>query len=103
LVVTDPVRVAALKSKGGDPKTSVFDGTQYHMINTSAFDLMRALFGDRLDTYFNKTGIDFKIDIKLEGSMTDMKEAKRELNKNGFDIVKEEKDMKVLVIRDSVL
>lgn len=103
LVVTDLNRVAGLKTKGADAKTAVYSGSLNHLINASSFDLMILIFGEhQLETFFDQTGINYKIDIKLEGSMSDINVVKRELNKNGFDIIQEEKEMKVLVIRDSV-
>jgi len=103
LVVTDPTRVAALKTKGGDPKTSIYTNSVSHLINASAFDVIDIIFGEHQgEIFFDKTGIDYKMDIKLEGSLRDMNVVKRELNKNGFDIIQEEKNMKVLVISDPV-
>lgn len=101
LVVSDPNQVASLKTQGGDPKTSVYTDSFSQLINASAFDVISMIFGEhQFDFFFDKTGIDYKMDIKFEGSMRDMNTVKRELNKNGFDLVKEDRNMKVLVISD---
>lgn len=48
----------------------------------------------------DETGISGNIDIDMDCVFSDMNEVKRELMKNGLDLVKGEKDMKVLVISD---
>jgi hypothetical protein len=103
LVITDPSRVATLKTKDGDPKTGIYTDSVSHLINASAFDVIDLLFGKhQFEVFLDKTGIDYKIDIKLEGPLRDLNVVKRELNKNGLDLLHEEKNMKVLVISDPV-
>ncbi len=46
------------------------------------------------------TGIKGNIDIKLDCNLTDYVDIVRALRENGLDLVKGEKEMKVLVIRD---
>ncbi len=48
----------------------------------------------------DETGIEHNIDIKIEALMTDLEDIRKSLQKNGLDLVKAEKEMKVLVIRD---
>lgn len=50
----------------------------------------------------DETGIDYEIDIRIEGITTSIEEAVRGLRKNGFDLVLGEKSFKVIVIRDSI-
>ncbi len=49
---------------------------------------------------FDETGINGNIDLHFEAIMTDLEDIKKVLRKNGLDLVKGEKEMKVLVIRD---
>ncbi|WP_299672841.1 TlpA disulfide reductase family protein [uncultured Polaribacter sp.] len=50
--------------------------------------------------FIDETGIDFRIDFELEAILTDFEDVKRGLQKSGLDLVKGEKEMKVVVIRD---
>lgn len=50
--------------------------------------------------FIDATGITSNIDISLEGALTDLNELKKSLNKNGLDLIKGERQMKVIVIRD---
>lgn len=52
------------------------------------------------DIYVNETGITENIDITLNCILSDLDDLRAALRANGLDIVKGEKDMKVLVIRD---
>lgn len=48
----------------------------------------------------DETGLDYKLDITFRASMHDLKGIKKSLNADGLDIVKGEKVMSTLVIRD---
>lgn len=48
----------------------------------------------------NETGIEGEIDISLKAVMTNLNEVRRALKKSGLDIIRDEKDMHVIVIRD---
>ncbi len=50
--------------------------------------------------FLDKTGINFNIDLDMNCIWTDFNDIKRELNKNGLDIVRGETEVKVIVIRD---
>jgi thiol-disulfide isomerase/thioredoxin len=50
--------------------------------------------------FINETGIGYNIDIKLDGVLTDFGEMKKNLEKNGLYLVKGEREIKVIVIRD---
>jgi len=49
--------------------------------------------------FINETGIYGNIDISINALLTDFIDFKRALNENGLDLVKGEKEMKVLVIK----
>lgn len=51
--------------------------------------------------FIDDTGISNNIDITLDADMTSYETVRRVLQKNGLDLVKATKEMKVLVIRDS--
>jgi thiol-disulfide isomerase/thioredoxin len=53
------------------------------------------------EVLIDETGIDYKIDIKIEALMTDINEVRPELQKNGLDLVKGDRVMKVLVLKES--
>lgn len=50
--------------------------------------------------FIDQTGIDYRIDIKIETDMTDLKSVVKALNRYGLNLVKSTKRMKVLVIRE---
>jgi hypothetical protein len=51
-------------------------------------------------TFLDETGIQGNIDLEMDCIWTDLNDVKKELRKNGLDLVKGEKKLKVLVIRD---
>ncbi|SIO53603.1 Peroxiredoxin [Chitinophaga niabensis] len=53
-----------------------------------------------LVTLIDETGITGNVDLKIDALMSDIHQVKRELQKYGLDLVKEEREMKVLVISD---
>lgn len=50
----------------------------------------------------DETGIDYPIEITVEGITTSLEDTARGLRNSGFDLVRGEKNFKVLVIRDSL-
>jgi hypothetical protein len=50
--------------------------------------------------FIDETGINENIDLTIHALVTDFDEIKASLNENGLDLVKGEKEMKVIVIRD---
>jgi len=94
--------VSKLKTKGGDP---VVKGDFYSMTirNKPLSSLLELIWGyNQHDTavFLDKTGINFNIDLDMNCIWTDFNDIKRELNKNGLDIVRGETEVKVIVIRD---
>ncbi len=103
-MVSDPQKVISLRTKGADAKTSIYTNTLHHLINASTSQLAMVIFGEhQFDIILDETAIDYKIDVKLEGSLRDMDMVKKQLNANGFDIIRGEKQMKVLIISDPVM
>lgn len=50
---------------------------------------------------FNETGLAENIDITIDTDMTSFDEVKKALQKNGMDLIRGEKEMNVIVIRDN--
>ncbi len=47
----------------------------------------------------NLSGIDYRIDLNLEGKMTDVESLRKALQQNGFDLIEREEEIPVLVLR----
>ena len=47
----------------------------------------------------NLTGIDYRIDLNLEGKMTHVESLRKALRKNGFDLIEREETIPVLVLK----
>lgn len=47
----------------------------------------------------NLTGIDYTIDLNLEGKMSDLESLRSALQKNGFDLIEREEEIPVLVLK----
>ena len=90
-----------LKTKGGDP---VWGGTFSSVVfkNQPISSLLLEIWSyHQEDTVFvDETGIKYNIDLNIHCVMTDLKEIKKELQKNGLDLILGEREMKVIVIRD---
>ena len=108
-LIAKPGTAAKLKSKGGPPGfvnditgDGGVGGFEFKNYPVSALlgCINRYHFSDE-PPFFDETGITGKIDFKMDALMTDLEQVKKELQKNGLDLVKGEKEMKVLVIRDS--
>ena len=91
-----------LKTKGGKPK---WDGdfSQCTFRNQPMKSLLVSIWGFHQyePIFFDETGIDYNIDLDIDTVFTDLNDVKRALQKNGLDLVKGEKEMKVIVVRDS--
>ncbi|SIO53658.1 TlpA family protein disulfide reductase [Chitinophaga niabensis] len=62
--------------------------------------LVRYMKEPNLITVFDETNLTGEIDINITAFMSDFDQVRKELRKNGLDIIKKEKEMKVLVISD---
>ena len=64
--------------------------------------LMIASYQNGETAFINDTGIDYPVDIQLNALLKDLSDVKLALRKNGLDLIKAKKRMKVIVIRDPV-
>ncbi|HMH31697.1 MAG TPA: redoxin domain-containing protein [Puia sp.] len=90
-----------LKSKGGEPhRIGSFSG--FKMINLPIYDLIITLWGQFQNEppILDETGIAGTIDITLDSILTDFSDIKKALQDNGLNLVKGEKEMKVIIIKD---
>jgi thiol-disulfide isomerase/thioredoxin len=90
-----------LRTKGGDPQWAG-DFSGFRFINQPMHSLLLEIwsFHQRDGVFLDDTGIDYNIDIKFDAILTDISDIKRELQKHDLDLVRGEKEMKVIVIRD---
>lgn len=93
-----------LKTKGAKPEF-LFDNksrSNLKIVNYSVNDLLASIWVQNQTThpFFNETNIDYNIDIFIESPLDDLESLRKDLQKYGLDLVKGEKEMKVLVIRD---
>ncbi len=90
-----------LKSKGGKP---MYQSNQsgFSMTNTLTHNLLSMIWGKHQSEppFIDETGISGTIDISINALLDDLESVKKELQKNGLDLVKGERETKVLVIRD---
>ena len=91
-----------LKTKG-EPYTwqgsrAGFTAKNFRMKNL--LQMIQSNNHDKIHVIIDDTGIENNIDITVDCILTDLTELKSALHANGLDLIKEEKDMKVLVIRE---
>jgi thiol-disulfide isomerase/thioredoxin len=102
LVATDEAKVKLLsKSKEVVFKQNGYEGFAAQNIPVKRLIGMLGSFNQLSPPFIDETGIQGNIDITIDALLADFKDFKRALNENGLDLVKGEKEMKVLVIRDS--
>lgn len=89
-----------LRTKGGTPMITA-NFNSYVMVNEPSKYLNSMFYMHQNDWLFiDETGIDYNMDINMQCIFNDLDDIRRELNKNGLDLVKGEKEMNVIVIRD---
>lgn len=72
--------------------------------NVSISTLLNVIYyynSQELPPFIDETGITGNIDINLDAVMTSLPDVRNELQKNGLDLQRKEKEMTVLVIRNS--
>jgi hypothetical protein len=102
LVATDEAR-RKLGTKGGVPAIAG-DGITYQvLVNQPISVLISVIWGQNQDEppIIDQTGIKDNIDITIDAFMGDMSELKRALQKQGLDLIRREKEMKVIIISDN--
>lgn len=108
-LISKPGAAAKLKTKGGKPgETNDIQGdggaggfgfTNYpigYLLN-----LVSRYISEGEPPFFDMTGITHNIDVTIDAALTDRAQIRKELQRYGLDLVKGEKEMKVLVIRDA--
>jgi hypothetical protein len=100
--------VLNLKTKGGEPFFSSQDasgGAAGFTLRNQPVNFLLALIARYIYIneipFLDETGIEGNIDITVDALMTDINDIKKALQKSGLDLVKGEKEMKVLIIRDT--
>jgi thiol-disulfide isomerase/thioredoxin len=101
LVATNEAR-EKLKTKGAPTAEKGYFLTGFELINRPVSRLIYSLWAMNQTgpPFFDETGISGNIDLKMEKGSFDFNDALKELRKNGLDLVKGEKEMKVIVVRN---
>lgn len=101
LVKSAKFKDALIKTKGGKPDINS-DNTSLEIENQSMQTLYYSLNGKYnprgREVFLNETGIDYNVDIHLNGEILLLDSLKKMLSKYGLDIVEKEKLMDVLVL-----
>jgi thiol-disulfide isomerase/thioredoxin len=91
-----------LRSKGKHEKIGGDGHTSTILTDEPMSRLIRILWGKNPlgPPIIDETGINHNISIKIEAVLSDLDDVKKSLQKSGLDLVKSQKEMKVIVIRD---
>lgn len=85
-----------------DPDTRGM-ATGFSVKNTSIKDLLygSVQYLQEVDgqPFFDETGIKNNVDITIKALMTDIDQVRRELKRNGFDLIQSEREMNVVVLK----
>ncbi len=106
LVVADSRIVQKLKTKGvefWDSTDSSGGAAGFSGGNCTVDQFLEQVMnyiGTGQPPYFNETGIPYNIDLKMDCDMTNREAVRKELQRNGLDLVKGTRKMQVVVIRD---
>lgn len=89
----------------GIGKEQTFTPTEIRLKNGTINQVIAVIAGyNQGETPFiDETGIDYPIDIDVEALWSDLPEVQRSLHKNGLELIKKKRPMKVIVIRDPVM
>ncbi len=107
-IIAQPGAIEKLHSKGG--KTScheLYFKMGWTIRNCPINYLVDEIRGNdpgrdpQTEVYLDETGITDNVDITLDCIMSDLSDIKKALQANGLDLVKGEKEMAVIVIRDA--
>jgi thiol-disulfide isomerase/thioredoxin len=96
--------IKSLATKGGEKfVTKGSTAAGFTMVNSPGNLLLR-LIGYYIDDYktpfIDESGITGNIDFTIDADMTNVDDVRKALKKQGLDLIKEDQEMKVLVIRD---
>lgn len=91
-----------LRTKGGMPSRANFQFVDYTIRNKPMNDLIVAIWGNHQEKppFIDESGITFNIDITIPGLIFDFDSMRNELAKQGINLKKSRKRMKVMVISD---
>lgn len=105
LVEIKPGSVKKLKTKGDAQfATPGTHAAGYTITNYPAKYLVATIsfyMNDHQPPFVDETGVTGNIDFSLKADMTNIEDVRKAIRKQGFDLVKGNKEMKVLVISDS--
>jgi thiol-disulfide isomerase/thioredoxin len=92
-----------LRTKGDTNYLTIIPNQGFIAKGISVRDLIRMIWASNQNEppLFDETGIYGKIDLSIDCIMTDLSDLNKALLANGLNLVRGEKQMKVLVIRDS--
>jgi thiol-disulfide isomerase/thioredoxin len=88
LIKLDSITPMEIRIRNGTLKELIFGISEYCRL-------------DRLSVY-DETGIDYPVDIQINALLTELTEVQQELRRNGLELVRGKKMMKVIVIRDPI-
>ena len=92
-----------LRTKGDTPEwKSTFNGVTFQNQPVNSLLVEIWSYFQHEPVFIDETGIDYNIDLKINAVMADMNDIRKELRKNGLDLEKGEKQMKVIVISDAL-
>ncbi len=102
LILTDTTYRNKLVTKGGEKS---FKGLPHGSFSARNYPLKKILSKISYELnptlpFINETSINGNIDIDMNCIMSDLEDVRKALKENGLDLVKSEKDMRVIVIRD---
>ncbi|MEJ0055979.1 MAG: DUF3738 domain-containing protein [Bacteroidota bacterium] len=103
-LVAKPGAIERLKTKGGkfyDSPGTHAAGFEFRNVSSTWFaDMISFYFPHDEDHVVDETGITGNIDFSLDADMTNVEDVRKAIQKQGFDLVKGKKMMKVVVVRD---
>ena len=106
LVIIDTARASKLRSKGGDGKLKnvliyqKFGGRNVSMAKCKDWVEYMSGLDAKPEALVDETGITYNIDITIEGLKGNLPSVNECLKRNGLEIVRGTRQMKVLVVRD---
>ncbi|HEY0740321.1 MAG TPA: hypothetical protein VGD40_02630 [Chryseosolibacter sp.] len=96
--------VSQLRTKGGEPRIpshSSAAGFSLQNVSMKTF-LDRAMYyvAENLPPYFDVSGIDYNVDVSLQGDLTNIETLKQQLRTIGLDLMIATRPMKAIVVED---
>ena len=78
---------------------------EIHIVNGSLKDMLLCIASYHQDEmpFIDETGIDYPVDIQIDALLNDLPEVQQALRRNGLELIKKKRPMKVIVVRDPVV